>query len=220
VLGVLQSWIAAAERLAARVPEIALSLGARSWPLAALAALFGIALLVVGIRLGPLLTAAGGALVGWIAGSMLPALGAEWALPAALPGWVAAAVLGLTSAFAPAVYPIALGALPGALLGLSAPLGGHPWLGAGLVGLLLAGLALALRRVIIAATAAVPGAALLMASLIALSARFPALGVLARRPMLLLGIGALLAVAGTAFQVGTQRREAPRPARAGTLRRE
>ena len=201
VFALLQEWLAAAERLATRVPDLARALGGGSWPAVVLAGATGLALLVAGARLGRLLAAAGGASVGWLAGGLLEPAVHGW-MPGWLPVWIAAAVLGLMSFLAPEVYPIALGLVPGALLGVRMPLAGKPWVGAFSVGLALGLLALWLRRLVLAATAALVGAVLVVASLLALSRHVPALLVLARRPMLLAGLAALLAVAGTAFQLG------------------
>jgi hypothetical protein len=213
-IALLHAWLAAAERLAARVPELAKSLGERSWPAAALAAAGGIALLLGGARLGRVLAAAGGALVGWLAGGLVAPAVHGW-LPAWLPPSVGAAVLGFASALAPEVYPVVLGLVPGALLGLQVPLGGRPWAGAAVSGAALALLGALLRRLVMAATAAVAGAVLVAVALLAFSGRFTALAVLAQRPMVLAGLAALLAVAGTAFQLGAggSRGRARRPAR-------
>jgi hypothetical protein len=201
VLALLQEWLASAERLASRVPELARSLGAGSWPAVVLAGAAGLALLVAGARLGRFLAAAGGALVGWLVGGLLAPAVHGW-MPAWVPAWVAAAVLGLVSLLAPDVYPITLGLVPGALLGVRLPLADKPWVGGFSGGLALGLVALWLRRLVLAGTAAVAGAVLAVASLLALSRQVPALLVLARRPMLLTGLAALLAVAGTAFQLG------------------
>jgi hypothetical protein len=209
VFAVPQEWLAVAERLAARVPELARALGAGSWPAAALAGAAGLALLMAGVRLGRLLAAAGGAFVGWFAGGLLAVAVSGW-VPAWLPAWVAAAVLGLMSFLAPDVYPIALGLFPGALLGARVPIANKAWLSV-LGGLALALLALWLSRFVLAVTAALAGAVLVVASLLALSLHVPALLVLARSPMLLAGLAALLAVAGTAFQLRAGAGRARRP---------
>jgi hypothetical protein len=199
VFALLQGWLASAEHAAARVPELARALGAGSLPAAVLAGAAGLALLVAGVRLGRPLAAAGGAFVGWLAGGLLAVAVSGW-MPAWLPASVAAAVLGLMSFLAPDVYPIALGLLPGALLGARVPIAGKAWLSV-LGGLALALLALWMSRFVLAVTAAMAGAVLVVASLLALSLYIPALLVLARSPMLLWGFSALLAVAGTVFQL-------------------
>jgi hypothetical protein len=211
VLALLQSWIASAERLAQRLPGWAEGIGAHAWPLAAVAALLAIALLVAGTRLGRVIPAAGAAAIGWIAFGQVSGAVSEWGLPAWAPQWGAAIVLGLAAGFAPPVYPLALGMVPGALLGLRMPLAGRVWLGAAAGAVVLGGLAVLARRIVIAATAAAAGAVLLAGALLALAARFTALTALTRRPVLLTLVLAVLAVAGTAFQVGRQPRPAGRP---------
>lgn len=206
-LTLLQRWLAALTEAAARLPALAAGVGASSWPLAALGLLLGLALLVAGARLGRILAATGGALVGWLAAGALG--GPEAAAPGFSPAtvaWGAAGVLGVACALAPAVYPLVLGIVPGALLGFQVPLGGRPWVGAAAGAVVLALFGLLVRRIVLAATAAISGAALLGASLLALAARFPALGILSQRPLLLAGACAVLAVAGTAFQLETQTR--------------
>jgi hypothetical protein len=205
VVGLVHSWIAAAERLAALIPDLAVQVGARSWPLAVAAFVAGAAMAIAGARLGRLVAGAGGALIGWLVGVELSPLAAEWGVPAATIGWSAAAVIGVASALAPTVYPLATGALAGTLLGLQVPVAGRAWLGAGVGALLLAGVAVLLRRVMIAASAAIAGVVVLIGALIALSVRFPVLEIVTQRPVLLVGVGAVLAVAGTAFQLGSQR---------------
>jgi hypothetical protein len=201
MLATLQGWLAEAERLAGRLPELAAVLRGGGWPALAAALAAGIALLVAGARLGRLLAAAGAALMGWWVGGMLAPAVHGW-VPASLPAWVAAAVLGLSALMSPVVYPVVLGLAPGALLGMHVAVAGKAWLGGLAGGIVLALLAVLLRRLVVAATAATVGAALVAAGLLALAARWPALDPLARRPILLLGLAAVLAVAGTAFQLG------------------
>jgi len=184
-----------------RAPEMAGVLAAGSWPAAALAGVAGFALLVAGARLGRFLSCAGGALVGWVAGGLLAPEVHGW-LPGWLPPWIAAATLGMASLLAPGTYPLALGLLPGMLLGLRTPVAGKGWLGGLAGGVALALLALWLRRLVLAATAAVSGAILVALALLALSHQVPALLALARRPTLLAGLAGILAVAGTAYQLG------------------
>ncbi len=205
VLALLQRWLAAVEQAGARVPAAAAAVGSSSWPLAALAAVLGIALLVAGVRLGRLLSATGGGLVGWLAATALGPIGVG-SLPPSAAGWAAAAVLGLASGFAPELYPLALGVVPGAMIGLQVPLGGRPWVGAAVGGALCALVLVAVRRLVLAGTAAAIGAALVGASMLALSGHFPALAAVAQRPLLLVGVCAVLAVAGTAYQIDGQAR--------------
>jgi hypothetical protein len=210
VLELLQSWMADAEGIVGRVPDLVAATGSWSWAVGIVAALGGVGLLLAGARLGPVLTGIGGALVGWLAGVHVATLAELKAVPIPTIGWAVAASLGLLSVFLPAAYPALLGAVAGALLGLRAPLGGSAWIGAAAGALLLGCLALLLRRVVVAGTAAVAGAVLLVAGVVALSLSTPALSGVTHRPVLLTGFGALLAVAGTAFQAATQGGGGPR----------
>jgi hypothetical protein len=201
LVSLLQGAWAAAEGFAMRAPEAAGSLAAGSWPAEVLAASAGLALLVAGARLGRFLACAGGALIGWVGGGLLAPQLHAW-LPGWLPPWVGAAMLGFGSLLAPWLYPLSLGLLPGVLLGLRAPVAGRNWLGGTAGGLALGLLALWLRRLVLAATAALAGAVLVSLALVAASRQIPALETLARRPALLLGLAATLVVAGTAYQFG------------------
>jgi hypothetical protein len=202
VLPTLQGWLAAAERLAGHLPDLAALLRSGSWPAMLLAAALALALLVAGSRLGRVLSGAAAALIGFAVGGLLAPAAPAW-VPPALPAYVAGAVIGFCAFMAPIVYPIVLGLLPGALLGMGVGVAGRTWLGAVAGGAVLALLALWLRRLVLAATASVAGAALLAATAVALSDRVRWLATVTGRPILLLGAAALLAVAGTAFQLGT-----------------
>jgi hypothetical protein len=210
IVATLQAWLGEAERLAGRLPELAALLRGGGWAALAGALAVGLALLVAGSRLGRFLAGAGAALVGfWVGGMIAPAVHG-W-LPATLPPWVGAAVLGLSAVMTPVVYPIVLGLAPGALLGMHVAVAGKAWLGGVAGGIVLALVAVLLRRLVLAATAALAGAALVAAGLLALAARWPALEPLARRPIVLLGVAAVLAIAGTAFQLGAGVERAGRP---------
>jgi hypothetical protein len=208
MLELLQRWMATAEQLAGRFfPAAAAHLA--SWPAALLAGLAGLALLVAGIRLGRVLAAGGSAVVGYLAGLALVPSFSLWTLPAETPAFAAAAVLGLLALASPELYPVLLGLVPGALLGIRAPVAGSAWLGAAAGGLVLAALAVLLRRIVLAATAATAGAALVAVALLALSHMVPALAFLGQRPALLAGFAVLLAVVSATFQVSVSRRAAP-----------
>ncbi len=205
----LQSWLTAAERLSGRLPDAAAGIAHGAWPAAVVALALGVALLVAGAKLGRLLAAAGAAAVGWLAGSALVPSLELWHLPPATPAWAAALILGVLALGAPELYPVVLGIIPGALIGMHLPLAGRAWLGGVMGAVVLALLLFWLQRLVLAATAAVAGALLCVVALLALSPRVPGLGALAHRPLLLFGLAALLAVAGTAYQLGTTRRVRP-----------
>jgi hypothetical protein len=221
MLEFLQRWMASAEQLAGRFPAAAAHFA--TWPAALLAGLAGLALLVAGIRLGRVLAAGGSAVIGYLAGLALAPGFAMWTLPAETPAFAAAAVLGLLALASPELYPVLLGLVPGALLGTRVPVAGSAWLGAAAVGLVLAALAVLLRRIVLAATAAAAGAALVAVALLALSHMVPALAFIGQQPTLLAGFAVLVAVVSTTFQVGVSRRTAPTSAfgaRGGTSLRD
>ena len=210
VLATLQAWLGAAELLAARLPELAALLRGGGWPGIALALAGGLALLVAGWRLGRTLSAAGGVLMGFWAGGLLGPAVRGW-VPDAVPGWVGAGVIGLASFMSPIVYPVVLGLVPGVLLGMHVAVAGKAWLGGVAGGVVLALAGAVLRRVVVAATAAVAGAALVAGGLLSLAGKVPALDVFVRRQVILLVVAAVLAVAGTAFQLGAGAERAGRP---------
>lgn len=209
MLALLQSWLAQAEQLAGRLPQVATSLTRGAWPAAVVALALGFALLVAGARLGRVLAAAGAAAVGWLAGSTFIPSFELWNLPPATPAWSAALVLGVVAIGAPEIYPVLVLGIPGALLGMQVAVAGKAWLG-GLAGAVVLGLlALWLRRAVLAATAAGAGAVLAVAALLALTAGVPRLVALAHRPLVLAAVTGVLAVAGMAYQLGTTRRTRP-----------
>jgi hypothetical protein len=197
-------WGEVLARLLVRIPQMAADAGLGAWPIAALALLAGVALLLIGVRLGPLLSGIAGALVGWVIATRFPSLGSSWGIPPATERWVVTAVAGLACAFAPPIYPFLLGVLPGAALGGTVPVAGHAWLGAAAGALVAGALCYAARRIIFAATAAIPGALLVDASLLVLAGHFRFLTTVTARPMLLAALTAVLIVAGTAAQVSSQ----------------
>ena len=173
MLSTLQAWAAALERLALRVPELAAIIAPGSWPLATVVALLGVVLLLGGLRLQRLVAPAGGAALGWVIGGMLAPLIPR--VPVGMLHWLGAALLGVGSLASPAVYPLAAGALPGALLGAQVAPPGRLWVGAAGGAVVMALLALVLRRLVIAASAALAGSALLSAALLALAPHVRAL---------------------------------------------
>lgn len=184
---------------------------ARGWGPAAGAALLVVSLaaLTVAWRFRRPLAALGGAAVGALA-----ALAAHSAIRVHLglgPGAaaaIAAVASGLLCLRFPSLFPFAAGALPGAVVGSAVPLGGRAAWGAA-AGAVVCGLAgLAAGRVVAAAFASAAGGVLLPVALVAL---FPGHGIsreAAARPLALLALGVIAAVAGAAFQIG---REAPAP---------
>jgi hypothetical protein len=170
--------------------------GLSPWALAGIA-LAGLFLLVAGARWRRPLSAAGGALVGWLGGLVAArALGLTGGL---FPVFWAAA-LGAGSALLPPLYPFAGGALLGALAGAWLPVPGRGIAAAAVLLILLAGLSLLAARGVLAATAGLLGAGLVGAALAGAGHRVPALAPLSAHPALLAGLVLVLAIAGAAFQ--------------------
>ncbi len=189
--------------LAARIPQLATAAGLGSWQVAVVALVAGIALLIAGVRLGRVLSALAGAALGWVMATRYPAFAVLLGIPPGTAAWVVAATAGFASAFAPGLYPILLGALPGAAwgAGLGLPFLGRRWLaivGAGAVAALIC---FAARRLVLALTAACSGVVLIDAALLVLAVQFPVVHAVTRRPMVLALLTAVLLVAGTASQL-------------------
>jgi hypothetical protein len=203
---------ALAVRLAEAADGLARAAGAarESGPaVGAAAVVAGLLTLTVFGRFPRVLAGVGGAAVGALAalaarGAIASALGLSTPLVPAL----GAAVVGAVAAVLPPVYPLAVGALPGALLGVHAPIGGRAALGAA-VGGLVAGLAALVfaTPVGIGFASFVGGLAVALGG-VGVLAHQPVGRELAAHPFALLAVAIVLGVAGTAFQLG---RAAPRP---------
>jgi hypothetical protein len=168
----------------------------------ALLALAGLLALTLALRAPRPLAAAGGALVGALAGLAVRGplalhLGLSAPAAAAAGAAVAAAACGLL----PPLFPFAAGALPGALLGLHAPVGGRAALGAA-VGALVAGvIALVFARPVTALVAGLAGGLVAAGGALALLGARPLGAELAARPFALLGFAIVTGIAGAAFQL-------------------
>jgi hypothetical protein len=113
---------------------------------------------------------------------------------------VAALVVGAAAAAFPLLFSFAVGALPGALVGSLRPLGGSEVAGA-IAGSFAGGVAAVLLAAPVAAAAAASlGAALLAGAVLSALGPRPLGRDLSARPFVLLGMVAVLAVAGAAFQ--------------------
>jgi hypothetical protein len=186
---------------AARLASAARALGwAGALPLGAA----GLWLLLDGARRRRPIAAAGGAAIGALAGAAVAGwASARFGVPRTAVALGAAAALGTAAAALPLAFAFAAGALPGALAGWHVPLGGSGLAGAAAGAVVAGGAALLLARLVAAAVASALGAALLCgAGLAALGGRALA-AELVDRPAVLLGLVAVLAVAGAAFQSAT-----------------
>jgi hypothetical protein len=170
-------------------------------PMAGLLALFGGLLLAVGARRRRVIGAVGGAAVGALAVLAASAWLRVHAPGLPLPALVAggAAGLGALGALAPSTFVLGAGALPGAVLGVAAPIGDEPLLGLLAGAGALGGLALWMPEFVAAVTAATLGAGLLGGALLSLVA---ARAELLARPSLLLAWLVVVGAAGTAAQLG------------------
>jgi hypothetical protein len=193
------------------------------WIGAALA-LAGVAALAVGARWRRPIAGVGGAIVGALSGLALhPLVQARiGGLDRTTTIGLGAAVVGGAGLFAPVVFPLVAGALPGALLARHVPVAGSGLYG-GAIGALVGGaLALAFADTVAALVASSLGAVLLGGALLALLRARPMTAELTARPFLLLAWIAILAIAGAAFQRGRawQAGGGPRARRDGTARLE
>jgi hypothetical protein len=181
----------------------------------ALLAIVGVLALTVALRAPRPLAVAGGALVGALAGLAVRGplalhLGLAATTSAAAGAAVAAAACGLL----PPLFPFAAGALPGALLGLHAPLGGRAALGAAVGGLVAGAIALVFARPVTAIVAALAGGLAFGTGLLALLGARPLGEELASRPLALLAFALVTGIAGAAFQLA--RGEPRGPSRAAS----
>lgn len=172
--------------------------------LGAALALAGAATLVAGARWRRPIAGLGGAVVGALAGLAMHPLvqlrvgGVDRSAAVA----IGAAVVGGAGLFAPPVFLLAAGALPGALLARHLPIAGSGLYGAAIGALAGAALALLFAETVAALVASTIGAILLGAALLALLHALPITAELAGRPFLLLAWIAVLAISGAAFQRG------------------
>jgi hypothetical protein len=163
----------------------------------------GLLLLTVAARFRRVLAGVGGAAIGALAalaahGAIASAYGLSIPLAAAL----GAVVLGAASALFPPVYPLAAGALPGALLGAHVPIGGRAALGAAVGGLVAGLVALAFATPIGIAVASFVGGLAIGLGLVGVLSRHAVGLALAAHPFALLAVAVVLGVAGSAFQLG------------------
>lgn len=197
--GLAGRWEAALAGLA-RVAEAARGLG---WPAALSLGVAGLFLAVLADRFRRISGAAGAAVAGALCGLVLRGPMQGWLY---LEAWAAAgagAVLAAAAAFlAPAVFPAVAGALAGGLAGSLAPVGGDFAWGA-LVGAAVgAGLSLVFARGLAAFHASFLGGLALAVAAVAGGAGRPWAADLAAAPVALVALGLVVAVAGTAFQLG------------------
>ena len=202
------AFLAAAARRAEEALAGLSALGARAgalpWWLGAALLLAGLLLAAVGTRWPRLVGGAGGGAVG-----ALSALAAAGWLESRWPGMprpallaLGAAALGVAGALLPKLAHFAAGALPGALLGAGVPIAG--WAGWGVLacGAATGAVAVLVSDFTAATTAALLGAALSGAGLLALAQAPAELRELVLRPSPLVAWLLVVSVAGVAAQLG------------------
>jgi hypothetical protein len=176
-----------------------------------LVAAAGLAALAVATRFRRPLAVLGGAALGVLAAFALRGrLAAHLGLSVAPAALVAAVAGGAACGLWPWAFPVAAGALPGALLGGTVPLAGRALLGAAAGAALGGVVGAAFARVVGAAFAAGAGGALAAVGLAVALDGHPLAREIARRPFALAAVALVLAIAGAAFQLS---RRDPAPAR-------
>jgi hypothetical protein len=165
-------------------------------------AVLGIVALTVALRAPRPLAAAGGAVVGALAGiAARGTLALHFGLSPVTSAAVGAALAALACGAFPPIFPFALGALPGALFGVHAPIGGRGAFGAAAGALVGGTIALVFARPVTAGFTALAGGLLAGAGLLAVFAGHPLTVELAGRPFALLGFALVTGIAGAAFQL-------------------
>ncbi|MFT3915601.1 MAG: hypothetical protein QM704_16250 [Anaeromyxobacteraceae bacterium] len=171
-------------------------------------ALLGVVALTVAGRAERVLAGLGGAAAGALgAYAFRGGLALHLGFSASTSALAGAAMCGLLSAALPRLFPFVAAAIPAAMLGLGVPIAGRPWAGA-LAGAAVGGLlAAAFARSVSIVLASVGGGLLLAVGGLALLERYPLAAAAASRPVVVLGVALVLAVAGTALQL--ERRTPP-----------
>lgn len=180
-----------------------------------LVAAVGLAALAVATRFRRPLAVLGGIALGALAAFALRGrLAANLGLSLTPTAAIAAAAGGAVCGLSPAAFPIAAGALPGALLGSTVPFFGSAVLGAGAGGALGAIVGAAFARVVGAAFASALGGALATVGLAVALGGHPLAREIAGRPFALAAVTLVLAIAGASFQLARREpagRYAPPP---------
>jgi hypothetical protein len=101
----------------------------------------------------------------------------------------------------PRFFPFAAAAVPGAVLGLGAPIGGKPWAGAIAIGLAAGFVAAAFSRPAAIAFASLAGGLLAVLGLLGLGGGLALAEAVASRPLVIAGATVVLGVAGAALQL-------------------
>ncbi len=187
---------------AADLGRLAVLLRERGLAVALVAGLVGLVALTVAGRFPRGLAAAGGAVLAalWVY-ALRGAIAAHLGIPPAVAAPVVAVVAGAACALVPLAFPVAVGALPGLLLGLQAPIAGRAELGAA-IGALVAGLvALLFARVVAVGFASAVGGLLAATAGVALGGASAVARELVSHPLAIVALALVLAIAGAAYQL-------------------
>jgi hypothetical protein len=162
----------------------------------------GVVTLALGARLRRPIATLGGALVGVGAAlAFSEAVASPLGLSPASAAGVAAAVLGAACFAFPPLFPAVAGALPGALAARGIAPADQQALALGLGAAVGAAVGAVLARLVVAAVASAIGAMVLALGVAGLLAHAGAGEMLLSHPVALVGLAAVLAVAGVAFQL-------------------
>jgi hypothetical protein len=162
----------------------------------------GLVGLTVALRAARPLAAAGGAVVGALAGlAARGTLALHFGLSPALSAASGAALLAVACGAFPPLFPFAVGALPGALLGAHAPIAGRGAFGAAAGGLVAGVVTLLFSRPVAAGFAALASGLLAGAGLLAIAGDHPLAVEIARHPLALIAFAIVIGIAGAAFQL-------------------
>jgi hypothetical protein len=181
---------------------------------AAAAGLLGLVLLTIAGRFPRGLAVAGGAVLGALSAV---AFRAPLATHVGVSLVVAAPVLAIVAAAAcallPLAFPVAVGALPGLLLGLEVPLAGRAAFGGAIGALVAGGVALLFARVVAIGSVSALGGLLVASAAVAIGGARPLARELSAHPLAILALALVLAIAGAAYQLarGDAPARAPAP---------
>jgi hypothetical protein len=203
-LAFLANAAARGEELLTGLSWLASQASGLSLPGAAVLGLAGALLLAVGARHRRFIGVVGGGAVGALAALAAGGwLRTRWpGLP--LPALVASAAAGLAvlGGLFPPIFVCLTGALPGAVLGVAAPIADQPLYGLVAGAAALGALALWGPELVAVAVASTLGAGLLGGALLAAAGPRPEVSALAARPFLLLAWLVVVGAAGGALQLG------------------
>ena len=204
-MSVLKSVLALATRAldaAAGLSRLAEIFRERGLVVGAAVALLGVVFLTLAGRFPRGLAVAGGAVLGALAAVAFRAPLATHvgvSLVVAVP--VLATVAAAACALVPLAFPVAVGALPGLLLGLEVPLAGRAAIGGAVGALVAGGVALLFARVVAIGSVSALGGLLAATGAVAIGGARPLAREFSAHPLAILALALVLAIAGAAYQL-------------------